>query len=352
MSAARAQTIRAPLQAVRGAPWQARAVRFVVVGAGAIGGVVGGRLAEHGHDVVLVARGPHHDAIAADGLLVRSPDGEVRVQVPVVDHPSRAGIVDGDVVLLAVKGQDTRAVLEGLAGAPTGTPIACLQNGVDNERQALRRFPNVYGVPVMCPATHLEPGVVDACSAPVAGILDIGRYPDGVDAVAADVAAALSSAAFSSEARPDVMRFKWSKLLMNLGNALEAACGPVERGSPLYRAARREGRAAIAAAGIDCASSEEDAARRGDLLSIRPIAGEARGGGSSWQSLARGTGSIEVDQLNGEIVLLGRLHGVPTPVNELLQRTAHELATSGAPPGSLRIEDLEAQLPPGALDRP
>ena len=100
----------------------------------------------------------------------------------------------------------------------------------------------------------------------------------------------------------------------------------------------------IAAAGIDCASAEEDADRRGDLISLRPIAGERRGGGSSWQSLARGTGSIEVDQLNGEIVLLGRLHGVPTPVNELLQTVAHELARTRAEPGSLTEADLLARL--------
>ena len=52
------------------------------------------------------------------------------------------------------------------------------------------------------------------------------------------------------------------------------------------------------------------------------------------QSLLRGTGSVEVDQLNGEVVLLGRLHGVPTPVNELLQRLTNELARDRRPPGS------------------
>jgi len=100
----------------------------------------------------------------------------------------------------------------------------------------------------------------------------------------------------------------------------------------------------IAAVGIDCASAEEDAERRGDLLRMRPIEGERRGGGSSWQSLARGTGTIEADLLNGEIVLLGRLHDVPTPVNALLQQVANELARAKAPPGSLTVADLEARL--------
>ena len=93
-------------------------MRFVVVGAGAVGGVVGGRLAQHGHDVVLVARGDHGEAIAADGLLIRSPDDEVRVPVPVVSHPSELTLTDDDVVLLAVKGQDTRGGARGAGRRP------------------------------------------------------------------------------------------------------------------------------------------------------------------------------------------------------------------------------------------
>jgi 2-dehydropantoate 2-reductase len=319
-------------------------MRFIVVGAGAVGGVVGGRLAQHGHEVVLVARGDHGAAIAADGLLVRSPDDEVRVRVPVVSHPREVALGDDDVVLLAVKGQDTPGALAALAGGPPDLAIACLQNGVDNERQVLRRTPNTYAVPVMLPATHLRPGVVDASSAPVTGILDVGRYPTGVDDRATAISAAFASSTFSSVTNPAVMRFKWSKLLMNLGNALEAAVGPIGRSSDLYARAREEAEAVLAAAGIDCASADEDAARRGDLISLRPVAGERRGGGSSWQSLARGTGSIEVDQLNGEIVLLGRLHRVDTPVNVLLQTVAHELAHRRAAPGSLTESDLLVRL--------
>ena len=79
-------------------------------------------------------------------------------------------------------------------------------------------------------------------------------------------------------------------------------------------------------------------------MSVRPVNGEFRGGGSSWQSLARGTRSIETDYLNGEIVLLGRIHGVPTPANELMQRVANRLANEGAPPQSIPLETLLAQL--------
>jgi 2-dehydropantoate 2-reductase len=75
-----------------------------------------------------------------------------------------------------------------------------------------------------------------------------------------------------------------------------------------------------------------------------PVPGQPRNASSSWQSLARGTGTIEADYLNGEIVLLGRLYGVPTPVNVLLQQVANRMAREGLPPGSMTVADLEAQL--------
>ena len=72
-----------------------------------------------------------------------------------------------------------------------------------------------------------------------------------------------------------------------------------------------------------------------DSLQPGRIAGQTRPGGSSWQSLRRGTGDIETDFLNGEIVLLGRIHGVPTPANELLQRLARDLAVTHYAPGAI-----------------
>lgn len=319
--------------------------RFVIYGAGAIGGTIGGRLFEHGHDVVLIARGRHGEVCRDDGLVLRTADAEVRLAVPTVLHPAELGPLDPDrdVVVLAMKTQDTPEALDALAAvAPATTPIVCAQNGVENERLALRRFANVHGMCVMLPATHLEPGVVEVSGTPVAGILDVGRYPQGLDATTEAVASALDGHGFSSLAVPDVMRRKYAKLLMNLGNALDAACGGGARRSPLMAMAREEAKACFAAARIDHASEEEDRVRRGDIVQVKPIGGKPRGGGSTWQSLARGTRRTEVDALNGEIVLLGRLHGVPTPANEVLQEVATRLAREGAAPGSVDVAELEA----------
>jgi 2-dehydropantoate 2-reductase len=317
-------------------------MHVIVYGAGAVGGVIGGRLAQHGHDVVLIARGAHFEAIRKRGLELRDPERSETLAIATVERPGDVRWRADDFVVLAMKTQDTAAALDELAAnAPPELPIFCAQNGVENERIALRRFTNVYAICVMLPAQHLEPGIVEASSIPITGLLDVGRYPEGIDAHAEELAAVLSKSTFESVPRADIMRWKYRKLLMNLGNAVEALCrrDDADALSELTRRARREGHAVLEAAGIAVASGDEDRERRGDRLKLDPRAG-ARGGGSSWQSLRRGTGTIESDFLNGEIALLGRMHGVPTPVNALLQLRANEAARSGTPPGTLSPADL------------
>src|SRR5580704_11029066 len=151
--------------------------RFIVYGAGAIGGSIGSRLFEHGHDVVLIARGAHREAIARAGLRFETPDGVLVQPIAVVALHEEIAWRDDDVVLVTVKSQDTAGVLERLeVAAGPDVAVACVQNGVENERAALRRFADVYSVVVQLPATHLEAGVVVAHSSPVTGSLDIGRY--------------------------------------------------------------------------------------------------------------------------------------------------------------------------------
>lgn len=320
-------------------------MRFVIYGAGAIGGVVGARLFENGHDVALIARGAHYEAIRDHGLRIQSPDDDALLAIPVVDHPSHLSLTANDVIILAMKSQDTIAACRELvACAPADVGVACFQNGVENERVVLRHFASTYAVCVMSPTAHIDPGVVIAQSAPVSGLLDIGNYPSGLDDRAHRIAAALNASTFHSVPRADVMRWKYTKLLMNLANSIEAAVAPGPLVADLAAAVRAEGEACLRAAGIDFASREEDKERRGERMSVRPVNGEFRGGGSSWQSLRRGTGSIEADYLNGEIVLLGRTHGVPTPANALMQRVANDLAREGAAPKSIPAETLFRQL--------
>ncbi|HMJ75126.1 MAG TPA: 2-dehydropantoate 2-reductase [Iamia sp.] len=321
--------------------------RYVVVGAGAIGGTIGGRLAQAGHDVVLVARGAHLAALQDTGLDLRTPMGAAVVSVPAVGSVAEVGWRHGDVALLAVKGQHTEGLLDELeAVAPPDLPIVCAQNGVANEPRALRRFAHVHGMCVMLPAVHLDPGVVAAFGEPVSGILHLGRFPSGADAIDEELAEALSGAGFVSAPRADVMRVKHRKLLMNLANAAVAVAGREARHSDVVVRAVAEGEAALAAAGIDVASAEEDRALRAEGFTVGTVEGVERGLGSTFQSLQRGSGSVEVDTLNGEIVLLGRLHDVPTPVNEALRRLGHRAARERWPAGRMSVADLEAAVLP------
>ena len=320
-------------------------MRFIVYGTGAVGGPIAAKLVQNEHDVVAVARGEHATAMARDGLVLETPTGAVHVRLPVVTDPGDIVFGVGDVVIISVKSQDLPPVLERLARTmPWGTPVVCAQNAVCNEPSALRLFPNVYGMNVMLIGTHLKPGVVQVYTSSLNGILDIGRYPNGVDDTSRAICAALEQSGFESAARPDIMRWKYGKLLMNLNNAIEVAVGPGFGYSEAYRRVRAEGEACLSAAGIEYVGRDEDVAHRGDTLRFHLIEGQDRGGGSTWQSFLRNRGSAETDYLNGEIVLLGRLHGIPTPANAFLQRLMHRMLVDGPAPGSMSHDELVAAM--------
>ena len=238
---------------------------------------------------------------------------------------------DDTVVLLCVKSHQTATALADLERhAPPSTVVVCAQNGVANEPAALRLFERTYGLCVMLPALHLEPGVVVAKCHPTPGILDLGRFPAGVDDTADAIARDLRAAGFESQPRPDVMAWKYRKLLVNAVGDVNAIFGREADGLELAGLVRAEGEAVLAAAGIPVVTSEQDDARRGDLLRLRDDAADFSGN-SLRQSLSRGLDS-EVDYRAGELVLLGRLHGVPTPANELVRRTVRERESTTRPP--------------------
>lgn len=158
------------------------------------------------------------------------------------------------------------------------------------------------------------------------------------------VAVDLRRAGFHSELRPDILRWQYGKLLQSLKNALQALCGPDADYHDLVVELRMEAEACYRAAGIAYASESEMRSRTRGVLNPGRINGVRRLGDSSWQSLARATGSIETDFLNGEIALLGRLHGVPTPFNARLQDLANRFALERRPPASLSVDDVHRLL--------
>ncbi|MEU5580597.1 2-dehydropantoate 2-reductase N-terminal domain-containing protein [Streptomyces huasconensis] len=339
-------------------------MRYIIIGSGAVGGSIGGRLHESGRSVVLVARGAHFEALRDNGLRLMVPTGTLTLDVPVVARPEDVELRADDVLVLAVKTQDSVAALDAWAARPVaggGTagerlPLVCAQNGVENERLALRRFRNVYGVCVILPSTYLKPGEVVAPCGPYTGALVIGRYGTaagrpgaGVDDTARQIAGDLEEARFLAPVVADVMRWKYGKLLGNLANVVEAVCGSASDAAAkdLIARAKAEGAAVLDAAGIAYASGAEITELREGTVDPQPMPVE-RTRGSSWQSLARGAGSIETDYLNGELVLLGREHGVPTPVNAALQDAARESVREGREPGGLTAQELSGRIAAGA----
>jgi 2-dehydropantoate 2-reductase len=323
-------------------------MRYIIYGAGAVGCLIGGKLFMNGSDVVLIGRGAHLEAVRRDGLKLKHPNPDATETLPVtaVAHPSEVGFREGDVVLLTVKSQDTVAALDDLRlAADDAIPVICAQNGVENERMALRRFLNVYGMLLIMPAEHLQPGLVETTAWPMTGVCDLGRYPRGTDALAEAVAAELAGAGFAAMAQSEIMRFKYSKLHQNMINTLQAILPPDAEADDITKQLRAETEACFAAAGIDWAPTAEMMARfRGGGPPPAGIGSSGWRGGSMWQSIARGVGNSEVDYICGEIALLGRQYGIPTPANEAVQIEVDRLARTKGVPGSLDIEALRAAI--------
>ncbi|MCR8724655.1 ketopantoate reductase family protein [Frigidibacter sp. ROC022] len=318
-------------------------MRVVAFGIGAIGGSIAARLALTGTEVIGIARGRMLDAVRRQGgLRVVSHLGAELAPVPVV---ASAGEVDwrpDDIILLTMKTNDTADALQSLLAAGVyRQPIICAQNGVANEPMALRFFPNVHGMAMLMPAQYTEPGTVVAFGKPKLGLLDIGRYPTGYDASVEPLATALDAAGFLCTPKPDVMQVKYGKLLLNLSNIVGAALGAKAQHGPWYAKLRAEAEAAYEAAGITIENVDADSPRRA-LMKGTPIPGIEMVGTSSVQSLTRGTGTTETDYFNGEIVLLGRQFGVPTPLNLAFTQIARKMVLENIAPGSLTDADVEA----------
>jgi 2-dehydropantoate 2-reductase len=321
-------------------------MRYIVYGAGAIGATIGAKLHQSGRDVAFIARGEHLERIREDGLRFRGPDEDVRLRVASFASPAAAEPQAGDVVLLTMKTQDARQALEELVATDDAEQliVVCAQNGVENERLALRLFPEVYGMFVYLAAEYLRPGEVNAFSAPCVGALDLGRIPSGAGETAELIAADLGEAGFSSRAVPEIMRWKYAKLLANLANAIGAILGPDADASELADGAREEARRCYEAAGIEFVAREDLERRTAAISPLRAVDGHERSGSSSVQSLQRRTGAIESDYLNGEIVLLGRRYGIETPVNAALAGLARRMAREGLQPGELGAQAVTARL--------
>ncbi len=335
--------------------------RYVIVGAGAIGGALGGRLTHAGLDAVLVARGEHLAALRSRGLRLRTPEEDVSVPVHAVGGPDELELTPDDVLVVATKTQQAPEALPAWADAPVreagrvvGTagerlPVLMALNGVASELMALRYFARVYGVCVWMPAVHLTPGEVVVRAAPRSGMLHLGRVPartdEGDAALLGQVQRDWTAANFDVPLPPDVMPWKYRKLISNLGNVFQALVHGNGDTGPLATVAVAEARAVLAGAGITVTSDEEEGAARSAGFTMHPVPGVPDDvGGSTWQSLTRGTGNVETDYLNGEIALIAHRTGQAAPVNARLATLARQAAATGTQPGAMSAAELAERL--------
>jgi 2-dehydropantoate 2-reductase len=215
---------------------------------------------------------------------------------------------------------------------------------VTNEPAALRYFRRVYGMLVIVPGIFLEDGVVHNPIRGNAGFLEVGLCPRGVDALAEDVASALRKAGFAAQTNDEVMAAKGNKLLSNLGNAMHAITDGRGDATAFMAAVREEAKACMLAASVPFEDEQAFEARTAPHQGTIVRDSGLRARGSTWQSLQRGLSRVESDHLNGEIVRLGRLHGIATPHNEVLQEVAVAMAARRARPGAYTAQDLERMV--------
>jgi 2-dehydropantoate 2-reductase len=314
-------------------------VRIAVLGAGAIGSVLGGLLAREGHEVTLVGRRESVEAIRARGLRMEGCLGSLELPV----HAATSLGFAPDLALLAVKTQDVQAAVREHRGELREVPLVTLQNGVRSDALVAAALPGadvISGV-VVVTATYLEPGKVTLVDR---GHLVIGR-PNGSHDGVVDRVASVLDPAVPTRISDHIAGAHWLKLLLNLNNALPALTNlslrevsedPYLRG--LAVRLMREGRRVIDRAGISLESLGDVSAAQVRLLTRLPTWWAARlfarqatrlGGpwpvlGSTLQSLRRGR-ATEIDFLNGEIVALGRDVHVHAPLNEHVVGLVHDL---------------------------
>ena len=338
-------------------------MRFIIHGAGAIGSLVGGMLAESGVETVLIARAAHAEAVNQNGLLIKSKAGERRVRqhlsavaAPAELEPQEAD----DVIVITVKSGQTAASVQSLREVfPAETPVFCLQNGVRNEESAAQRFLRVYGAMPGISATLLLPGEIAATHGLT---ISLGNYPLGCDEFAHAVGEQLTGAGFNVTTHERVMAVKWSKLMLNLNNAtLAISDNYVQLAYAVPETANfmadviEEGLHVLDAAGISLEDAHNPLDLRAQVVALRNAGADAvrrqaaerldyelRTYPSTWMDIKRKRGETEAGYFNGEIILLGEKYGVPTPYNTTLLNVVETMANEGLEPGHHSLDELAA----------
>jgi 2-dehydropantoate 2-reductase len=291
-------------------------MRIAIMGAGGVGGCLGGLLAKAGIDVSLICRGEHLAAIKANGLKLIRPDTEFVVEVDATDDPAKIGPVD--LVLFTVKTYQNRHVitaLKPLMGPETS--VISLQNGVESHEL----LGAVLGPSHILPGTYwasshvISPGVI---AEDVMAQISFGEIEDTESLRALEIRKVFREAGIETEISSDPLQVIWQKFIV-LSALAGITSASLTRPKELlqYQDARKmfcdamaEALAVGLAKGIDL--SENLVQESLEYVDSLPDFQNAMQG--DYEN-GRAT---ELDALSGAVIRLGKQIGVATPVHSLL----------------------------------
>ena len=296
-------------------------MKVAVMGAGSIGGYFGGMLACAGHDVTLIARGDHLNAIRSNGLLMHTQKGDFTVPCAATDRPAEVGPVD--LALLTTKTYHNAVAVPAMADMiGPETAILCLQNGIDSYLPLLDAFP---GAVVLPGAAYIEagrsgPGVVTQAGDIVRIVTGSIRGSDPSHQQRAEaICAAFRDATVPAEAESDIAVTLWTKFLF-----ITTMAGTTSLAREYLRdlLPRPEWHKII----VGCMSEIERAGRASGVDMAPTIVADtldymesAKGAMSASMHADLLAGRpMELEALNGAVVRAGESAGVPTPINDVI----------------------------------
>ena len=341
-------------------------MRFLFLGAGAIGTYVGGSLASAGHDVAFIEQPLPAAEIARHGLVVESVSGRREVRDVTLFTDAREALDAGgwDIAVFALKSFDTAEAVDQLVATARPVPtILSLQNGVDNEPLIASRLGADRVIAGTVTTAIGKPGVGHVVEEKHRGIGITHGH-----ALSAQVADALNDARLGARTFPAAGPMKWSKLLTNLQGSATSAILDLPVGAifsdkrllAVETASLRECITVMRALGHDPVDLPGTPVRalawaveRLPQSVTRPIFTRLLGGsrGDKMPSLHidlhAGRGRSEVGHLHGAVVRHGASVGVPTPVNAVLTSVLEglTLGTEDIESFRRRPEALLARLP-------
>ncbi|WP_104084012.1 ketopantoate reductase family protein [Cryobacterium sp. Y11] len=313
-------------------------MQIAVIGAGALGGAFATLLAQAGHDLTITAREVARSLIRENGIRLTGGYGDAQCRVPVREILTEIP----DLTLVCTKAHDAAAAIAENADILDGSPVIVVQNGLDGVTIARELLPQseCFGLLTLIAAHYIGPGRVRVTTAASSYL---GRGDGGADAATRRWQAVLD-AAFPTIAADNFAGAQWTKLVINMLNALPAITGlsvqAVIKEAPLRRILTESMQETVQvgqARNVTFAPLQSLSDRSLGLFARLPVTlgqtlplrmgvkmGPVANLGSTLQSIKRAQ-PTEIDHLNGVVVREAARAGMSAPVNALLTELVHEI---------------------------